>query len=280
MRPVEGDSGTCTDCVPKVTDMRYMQCSSKNSYLETRMKSLKSSSKLIGDLIKSGPKANTIIKPVCMKIGLESRFGEKSKTFKNCSPGDVKASGSAYRPCISENYFALMNNSFDLASRCMAPMLSSSPAEQKSDVRSVFAMMNIESGMHMNAVSPTGAAGIGQFTSDAITSVNNLQIPKVRQMLEAQGGDCARLSKEILAAKPPMRSKRSQSCDRISLERGNPLLNIIYSYAALVTSKKELSKDIIDGRRFKTFFTSLSETQKSRLKTSLSIWAHNTGGAG
>lgn len=280
-RPRPTDLATaCADCGPKLADVRYASCTSKNNYMEDDLTRLQGGSGLLASLVRNGPRANTVIKPICMRMGLETRIGANTRTFRMCEPGQAKAANSIVRPCISEKYFALVNNSFDLVSRCMAPALSSDRAAQQKDIRSIYAMLNVESGQHVNVVSPTGAAGVGQFTYDAIASVNRNDLPRVRRLLESQGGDCARLSKEILKGDTPMRPQVSRSCDRISLEKGNPLLNLVYTYAYITAAKKDLNDDLFQNRRWSKFFQGLSENDKNRLRTELTIWSHNTGMGG
>lgn len=270
----------CTDCGPKLADVRYASCNSKNSYLEAGLQRAESGSGLMADLLKRGARADTVIKPICMRVALESRFGANTRTFAACTGGQNKAASNNVRPCLSENYFTLINNSFDLVSRCMAPALAGNAADQQSDIRAVYAMLNVESGHHFNIMSPTGAGGSGQFTQSAIADVNKNSLPRVRQLLESQGGDCARLSKEILKGGTPMRAQASMSCDRVSLAKGNPLLNLVYTYALVTGAKRDLKNDLFEDRRFGRFFKDLSTSDQNRLRTELTVWSHNTGMGG
>lgn len=273
--------GICTDCNgPRVADVRYGQCNSRNDYFEDRLAGMRQRGGLLGDLLTGGPKADSILKPTCLRAGLDSRYGANSQVFAACAPGENQARQSQVRPCVSENYFTLLNNSFDLVARCMGPMISGNPADQREDIRLMFGMLNIESGLHMNVVSSTGAAGIGQFTSDAIDDVNDNDFPQLRSKLEAMGGSCARMSRDILSGNPPMRATSSRSCDRVALERGNPLLNLVYMFAYVARAKKDFSRDFFDDRRFAKFFAGLPPHEKNRLRTILTMWSHNTGPAG
>lgn len=264
---------------PKLSDVRYMSCSSSNNYLEGQLARAKNGSGLIADLLRSGPRADTILKPNCMRVGMEAKFGPNIRTFGRCdgSSGAVGPSRSV-RPCISENYFALMNNSFDLVSRCLGGYLASE-GDPKEQVRSIFSMINIESGMHVNAMSPTGAAGVGQMVSGAIADVNKREIDRIRQALNAKGGQCAKLSQAVLSGQPPMRNEVSRSCDRIDLAGGNPLKNMIYTYGYVSIVSRDLKREVFDDRRFASKFA-LSGAEAARLRTSIAIWGHNVGSGG
>lgn len=270
----------CTSCKKNLSDLQYMQCNRRNNYLENELESLRASRDLVGELLRSGAKGNTVIKPICLQAAMESRYGERnSSAFRSCEEDDDRAATRAYRPCISEDYFTLMNNSFDLVSRCLSPQMGSTVADQKRDIKEAFAMFTWESGMHLNAMSPTGAGGPGQMTSAAIASINKNELPRIRAKLKALGGQCARIATEVLAGDNEMRSSSRLSCDRISLSRKNPMLNFVYSYAALIQGKRLVTEDVFEEPRLRSRFN-LSAADLQKLKTALSIWGHNTGSAG
>lgn len=265
----------CAACGPKATNLSFMQCSSRNNYLEDEMKTLKGNQGLIGDLLRAGPQKDNWLKNECLRSSMVTKMGENNTSFRSCPVGSNRANKQRIRPCVSENYFSLISNSFDLVTRCMAPMMGSNQKDQKREVLELFGMFHIESGMHMNAMSSSGAAGFGQLTEDAIKSINRNELGSIRKVLNDQGGACARLSKEYFSS-TPMRSELSKSCDRISLQKGNPLTNMVYSIANVMQSKRYLSGDIINASRFKDRFD-LSSSDRKRLLTALSVWSHNTG---
>lgn len=264
---------------PKLSDIRYMSCSSSNNYLENTLARAKNGSGLIADLLRTGPRSDTILKPACLRIGMDAKFGPNIRTFGRCDgSGGAVGPSRTVRPCLSENYFTLMNNSFDLVSRCLGGYLSSE-GDPKEQVRSIFSMINIESGMHLNAMSPTGAAGIGQMVSGAIADVNKREMDRIRSHLNAKGGQCAKLSQAVLAGQPPMRSEVSRNCERIDLASGNPLKNMIYTYGYVSIVSRDLKREVFDDRRFATKFA-LSGAEAARLRTSIAIWGHNVGSGG
>lgn len=275
-------NSTCSNCSEHVRmrDIRYMECSNRNNYLESELSSMRGRSNILGDLLRRGPRSNGVISGACVRAGLESVFSASATHFASCAAGASRPTSGQRRPCISENYFTLVNNSLDLVSRCMAPYLSSSTSEQQTDIRLLLGLMAQESGLHANARNGSGAAGLGQLVQDSIDAVNRNEMASIRSHLQAQGGDCARLAQDLLTSTPPMRGGTSHACDRISLARGNPALNLIYTFGNLKISKRALERSIFEHRDYRSAFAGLSAEQRNRLRTSIVVWSHNTGVGG
>lgn len=273
---------SCTDCLTPARSERYMQCTAKNDYLEKELKTLSEGSSLLGAMIRHRPRdEKAIIKPICIEMGMTQKFGQNSRNFKTCDAGGKLS--TSYRPCISDNYFRIVQNSFDLVSSCMMGQISPSDTteEQKKDVRAAYAMINIESGFHVNAMSGTGAGGIGQFTGSAITDVNNNEINDVRFKLEdSRNPLCVKMSHEMLDSMQPMRADARNSCDRISVSRGNPMKNMIYTFAYLKGVKKTMNRLVFDHKSYSQKFSKLSETDLNKIKRAVMVWAHNSGNSG
>lgn len=270
----------CPSCEDEVRNMRYMQCNSQNSYLESEMATAVLSKGLLGDVIRAPIKTDSIIKPICIQMGMNMKFGASSKTFRECSANGT--SRQAFRPCISENYFKMINNSFEAVSSCMKEFLAPGASEetQNLDVRAVYALINVESGFHVNARSGTGAGGIGQFTASAIQDVNANELNAVRISLEGNKNPlCSRLSLELLDTMTPMRTSSNYSCDRTSLKNGNPMKNMIYTYAYLKGIKADMDMMIFNNKNYKAKFK-MSEYDLNKIKRALMVWSHNTGPAG
>lgn len=267
----------CASCSgARPTNLAFMQCRERNSYLEQEMSRVRDSGSLVGELIRKGPQRDTLIQPQCMRSALMHKLGENSQLFRTCSTSGNSLGNRAYRPCVSENYFSMVSNSFDLVMRCLAPQLGPTQADQKRDIRQIFGMFTVESGMHLNAVSGTGAAGFGQLTQSAIESINSQELSSLRRSLENAGGLCARLGREALGGNPPMKANRANSCERISISHGNPLKNLIYSVANVLQNKRLLQNDVFgEGRLARKF--DLTAADRRRLQTALAVWAHNSG---
>lgn len=268
----------CISCQEEIRNMRYMQCNSRNNYLEKEILNASIKPGILGDVVRADIRPNSIIKPSCVKIGMNMKFGTGSSNFRECS---AEGKTKAVRPCISENYFKLINNSFDLVSSCMKDIIAPNESDktQKLDVRAVYALINIESGFHVNAMSGTGAGGIGQFTKAAIEDVNSNQLKKIRSTLSNHSNvQCRRMAAEMLNSKTPM-NPSTNSCDRISIKSGNPMKNMIYTFAYLNGVKKDMNTTIFENRHYKNKFA-LSEYDLNKIRRALMVWSHNTGPAG
>ena len=263
-----------------IANPKYMQCNRQNDYLEKEMDGLSKKSSLMAKIINSRVNPQAIIKPACMRMSMEAKFGINSKNFRQCSASSKMS--SAFRPCISENYFKMITNSFNVVSTCLKDYMSPGASDdmQNLDVRAAYAMINIESGFHVNAVSGTGAGGIGQMTGPAIVDSNKTEMSKIRAALEAHPNPaCSELSHEFLDSKEPMRADKAASCDRISIKKGNPVLNMIYTYAYLKWSKNAMSRVVLNDKRYKNKFK-MSDYEKQKIQRALMVWSHNTGPAG
>ncbi|KHD88228.1 MAG: hypothetical protein OM95_09970 [Bdellovibrio sp. ArHS] len=270
----------CPDCEQQVTNLRYNQCNRQNDYLEKELQQTTQGSSLLSTLTRSPVRANSIIKPTCMRMSMEAKFSASSKSFRQCSAAGTLS--QTFRPCISENYFKLVNNSFDVVSSCMKDFIAPGESEemQKLDIRAVYALINVESGFHVNAMSGTGAGGIGQFTQPAIQDVNMNELNEVRISLESNPNRvCSKLSLEFLDSMNPIRPQKSYACDRISLKKGNPVTNMIYTYAYLKGVKKDMNTMIFNNKNYRAKFR-LSEFDMNKVKRALMVWSHNTGPAG
>lgn len=273
--------GTCEECSQRAEKiLRYDQCTAKNDYLERTLQNLKIKKGILGDLMNEGLQKNSLIKPSCIEAGLETRFSSNSRSFVSCENGRQTPKASEPRPCLSENYITLVSNSLDLVGRCLLPTLGQSAAEQKEALREVYGLFAVESGLHINATSPRGAAGSGQFVGATIDQLNKGTIAEIRQNLISQGGHCAQMGRELLGGDEPMSGEHRLRCERTSLEKGNPLLNMIYTFALIADHKSAVDHSLFQERHYRRFFSNLSETERNRLAVSLAVWAHNAGFGG
>lgn len=272
-------SGKCLDCDKNATSPRFQQCTSQNNYMEKTILSEVAQKSFIGELASQPTSSGHLIKPACIRLGMESKFRASSKSFRSCGPDQNHSSQSIVRACVSENYFNLVANSFDVASQCLKDYLNDGDLKsQLQDVRSVYSLINIESGFHINAFSPTGAGGIGQFTANAISSVNTREFNQMRtHLLNSNNPLCHQLANDILAK--PMTSLYSKSCERISIHEGNPLKNMAYTFAYLKIAKESLQETLFDHPRYARKFN-LSDEDLDKVKRALMIWSHNAGPAG
>lgn len=280
-RPGNSTNPNCANCSEPETDLRFMQCNSQNDYLEKDLNDeLNSSHSPLGAILRMPLQTPSIIKPTCLRTSMESRFSANSRLFRECSANGQQK--TAFRPCISKNYFTLINNSFNVVSSCMKEFIAPGQSEdtQKLDVRAVFALINVESGFHLNATSTTGAGGIGQFTNPAIQDVNINELSDIRISLEGNPNKmCGEMSLNFLDSLEPIRSGLKNSCDRTSVSNGNPVKNMIYTFAYLSGIKRDMERMIFSDKNYKGKFN-LSEYDLNKVKRALMIWSHNAGPAG
>lgn len=277
----------CADCKKAISGLRYEQCDAtkKDGYLEKQIDQVSSKNTVLSAIIRKPINPYSIIKPTCLHMAMEGAQLSSAR-YKVCAP-----SSNRYNPkdrgvgqaCIGEEYFKLVNNSFDLVSNCMKDYIAPGEVDEmkKLDVRAVFAMINVESSFHVNAVSETGAGGIGQFTSDAIKDVNANELSKVRNSLESNPNRmCGRMSIEFLDKMAPIKPEASNSCERISIKDGNPVTNMIYTFAYMKKAKENMERSIFKNKEFAKKFSKLSAFDLAKVKRAMMIWSHNTGPAG
>ncbi|MFN7905514.1 MAG: hypothetical protein ACK5P5_10055 [Pseudobdellovibrionaceae bacterium] len=208
-------------------------CTARNSYLESQIRSLRTTSPFIQQSLsayESGQNRKVIRS--CISTMMQTTFGPGNRAFHHTSRG---CGANGVRPCLSTQYVDLLASSLETAINCLSNENNPNSVFQKADIRAILAMFNIESGFHTNVFSPTGAGGIGQLTEGAINDMNKNQMPQIRRNLEARGGLCAQLSQEILSR--PMSASVSNRCERASISAGNPMKNLMYSLAYYNTSR-------------------------------------------
>lgn len=271
----------CRDCDNIVKGMQFNTCNNKNDYLEQQIDQIKNGNSFTAAMINAPLRNDTVLKHSCVQMGMSYKFNANNNSFRQCAGNGY--SSKVIRPCLSEDYFKMVSNSFDAVSKCMTSYLSpkESTSSHKQDILAVYAMINVESGFHVNAVSGTGAGGIGQFTGTAITSVNQNHLSKVRKTLKGTGNPvCNRLADEVLGETPSMAASSGLSCERISIHNGNPALNMVYTYASLKGTKDTMDNVLFEHERYSNKFSSLSHDEVEKIKRAVMIWAHNTGPSG
>lgn len=294
--PEESAAGCAAGCgKPKVA--KYDLCTDKNNYLEKEISAQLSSdsSGVIATLLKDSGEAK-IIKDICFTTSLNTSGGP----FKYCGAKDSGApQKSVPRACISEKYTQLTRASFEKVAECLGDYLSeqkgtasdgavnklhlSKSAEES--MLSMFQLMSWESGLHVNArakvirnkagkIIAGGSGGTGQLTQGAIDSVNRNELARMKTHLATKGASCGVLQTALEA---PMKSKFSQSCDRLSLSSGNPMKNMAYAIAYQKQSRRFIRASRIDSATFKDVFAGLDGNDRDYLERNLAMWAHNSG---
>ena len=273
--------GVCKDCEKNVADeVKYETCNSSNNYLDKKLSALElEQDSLFSELLNEEPDPEALISPKCTRMAMSIKLAANAKNFKSCESGSYTSKSEIVRPCINKKYHALMHNSFDLVARCMTPLLGSNAREQKQSILMLMGLFTQESSFHMNAVSGSGAGGVGQMTEGAINFVNTAYLPTIKESFLASGHGCDQIADEFLAGASPMAADKKNSCDRISLSNGNPVTGMVYAMTNIYGMMSELQSDIFESDRYSEKFN-LPPQELFRLKLKLAIWSHNTGLAG
>lgn len=264
---------TCTECTVRIES--YATCNNQNNYLEDDIARLLSGSSISAAIDGS---QKEIIRKACVQRSLDT-YPNLRNAFKSCGPNDSTPRNQAAKACVSKNYVDLTANSFNAVAECLGDYVSGNPDTKKEAALAVFSLATLESGLHTNAMSPTGAGGIGQLTQPAIADVNS-RLKVIRDHLAKSNNPlCNRVLQDVM--KTPMKEGRSQSCDRVGLSKDNPLKNMIYTFAYQGSQRKYLEETALKSRIFSGVISSeLSASERERLGSSIAIWSHNTGPGG
>lgn len=261
------------NCAPTLNS--FGACTAQNNYLENELAQLKTSPLMstVLNLNQAGP-----LKTSCIQKSLEV-FGNLPRSFRQCGAGQSGAGTIVPKACVSENYTQAVAKSFNSVATCLSDYVGGRNNTKDQVTTSMFSLMSLESGLHINAVSGTGAGGPGQLTYDAITGVNS-NLGAVRDHLaKSQNPLCSQTLLRVLQS--PMNANRLQACDRIALSDNNPLKNMLYTFAFQASQRRYIESRFFDTKTFEGLLsTSLPASERSRLMMSLSMWSHNTGAAG
>lgn len=193
--------------------------------------------------------------------------------YATCSGPKSGLKRESVAPCVSETYVDLTTRAFNLVSSCT--QLSR---------REAYGLFLQESGLHMNALSHTGAGGIGQLTQVAILGVQQVDASeivtpevknvstRVKNEIQSNPG-CAPLREfEKLTLKE---SEAARRCEVLSFPR-SPLYPMVLSMKHYQYGKAHL-RAIISTLDLKKRF---GEAKNAELETELAQYAYNTGVSG
>jgi hypothetical protein len=260
----------CRDCVKE--NLTYAQCSDSNNYLENSL-SLAIRDPDLAAVLQSP--VRQIIRPACIQRSLYV-FQNLKDGFKSCNQKSNSPNKSVEKACISKDYVAVTAKSFNAVADCLGDFASGSASSKIETSLEIFSLMAHESGLHANAVSTTGAGGVGQLTQDAITEVNQFLPSIISHLNKKSDPVCSQSLSNIL--KTPLSGKKSQSCERIELSKDNPLKNMLYSFAYQGINRISIESKIFDSKTFENVISSqLPDSERERLITSITAWSHNTG---
>ncbi len=263
----------CPECAAKIES--YALCTDKNNYMEDEISRLINGSELSPAL---AGEQREIIRKACIQRSLDT-YPNLRNAYRDCQPQDQAPRGFVNKACVSKNYVDMTTNSFNAVAECLGDYVSGNPETKKEAALAVFSLTSWESGLHVNAASPTGAGGIGQLTQPAIADVNS-RLKLVRDHLaKSDNALCNRVLLNVL--NQPMADGRSKSCERTALSKNNPLKNMIYTFAYQGSQRKYLEKTALSSGIFAGVLSKdLPASERERLASSVTIWSHNTGPAG
>lgn len=278
VRPIAPqDCATCT--TPDLPSNRQKCEGVSSGYLENEMKWMyDNGDTLVRSMFGNRVNIPKATNPRCMEQAMMT-FNHNAR-YPSCNPGDVTPKAfTGIKPCISDRYFNLTYNSFELAGYCMRALLpgAETDAGYKNIMNSILAQNAHESGFMMNAMSSTGASGIGQLTYGAVQDINRNQLAMVTESLkEHQDPLCRDLAKKYLST--PMTP--GNTCGYVSLSGGNPMKNIIYGMAYYRTTRQFLDSQVFNQPTYRSRLTTLSPSELEKFKLDASTWAYNAGPAG
>lgn len=256
----------CADCQDK--PVQYDNCTASNNYIENTIDKLFNQGMVYQALNTSQTHPRL---EACVRESMKMSGG----SFKNCSnPASPRA---ANKTCVSQNYVKLTQNGFSLALDCAADYIN--PQSNREEIRraifkSTLSLINLESGFHMNVASGTGAAGIGQFIEGTASSMGgSAHWGKLKSHIDASMNPaCQTLQKMNLKA------TGSGTCDRMSIEKGHPVMGVLYTLAYMKSLRNDIEPTM--NRSLRDAGIQLTPEFKEKLLGALATWGHNTGSAG
>lgn len=260
--------------------LSYERCNRENSYLQPTLDRLMNNgSSFVAEIQRQS--VPNYVKASCVQQSLMSF--PNFRQYKVCAKADLRPTATKKRPCASEEYVDVTTKSFNIAAACLGGYITGNETHKSVVAESMFHLMAHESGLHANVQSPTGAAGSGQLVKGAIDVINRAERRKMMQYNSDNEGaptnsrSCSLIPRVL---NKPMSGKKSRQCERMSLDDGNPLKNMAYTFANVRLNYLTLQKAVFTNSAFHGALSDLSEAERLRLQMITATWAHNTGAAG
>lgn len=265
--PTEGATPpSCVSCSkPTSQDPRFQSCSNSNGYYEDILE--RASDPGLALLKSHTPAQSTM---TCIARGMQT----VSTQYRYCADATSRYGQKVDRPCASERMVRAVSSAYELTSECLAAYIdprAESSAEAKASIRrAAFQLMNHESSWSLNAVSQTGAGGMGQMVQGAIQDVNRNEWSAImNQVRGSSNPSCQTLAKMSYI---PMSGSLSASCERISPKNGNPQLNMMYTFGHMKLVRERV-EGMIDA-------LNLPSSVRTQLIDQITVWGHNVGSGG
>ncbi|MFZ4404717.1 MAG: hypothetical protein ACOYOK_11500 [Pseudobdellovibrionaceae bacterium] len=300
--PMANATASCVECDVNPSAKLYELCDDSNNYLVSQIAELGPDS-LITRLAMQ-PADTSQFNPVCSAIVMKDIIGDNTSNFagntsfvKSCTEKKIRKKNKidferGKRPCIDQQYHQLVHNSLSLINKCLIDFVSGPGAS--AEVKNIYSeamlfTMAHESGLHLNALSPSNGGGIGQLTEPAIEEADLEQVllddKKSRisyiewmkwHLNKHQDPACKNLGVFLQDKNIP----KEQSCKRTSLQNGNPLSNLLYSYAYIAAMKNQYADpQIFNNKQIKNKLQNLSDKQKAQIESTIITWGHRLGPA-
>lgn len=261
-------AGPCPGgCTPQ-TPSRY---SDRNPRCDTTMKDKilerQSADPLFASLLNPTAEIKQYLNPNCVAMYME--LLPPSHFTQSCS-GSPAMPRPIARSCIEDNYVKLVTNSFNVASTCLSSWVSPEA------IQLAGKLFPHESGFHINAKSGINGTGVGQLVNIAIDDVNQNALGNIRTALNRAGApeQCGRISSEMFQQARPLESGMGNECDRMSVEKRNPLLNMMYSMSLIQIMHNRMESTW----RAHASSMNLSPADFKQVKEQVMTWAYNLGG--
>ena len=223
----------CRGCLSRPS-AQDVTCSAQNNYLEQQMDRLQGQP-VLRELLSATPRHPRL--EACVREGMTMTGGP----FSVCAIGSNTPQTVGARACTSSRLVRVVQNALSTTVECFAGYLNGHEGNSQllsETMRNTLALVNLESGFHINTRSATGAAGLGQITEGAVRSINNSEWSRMMAHVQSSSNSaCQSLRRMDLK---PMRPSRTAVCDRMSFEAGNPVTNMIYTLAHMKQVRREL----------------------------------------
>jgi hypothetical protein len=278
--PPELNYGCDSTCNHKKVFSSDEMCTKKNDYLEKDIERLKNTpDSIIQKLFQTSDRAK-YIKDECFGTALKNIGGIP---YKTCVGNQVK---NVVRPCASNDLKLTTRKAFDMTMSCLGEYYTDGETSVESAASNFFFLISHESGHNPNAVSTTGAGGSTQVTdpfddagkpAGAITYVNKVEKKLMLNHLAKKNDPRCEPVKTALERGM---SSGFNTCDRISLDRGNPLMNLVYGLAIQKYLRANVQAYITENPLAVRVFGRMSPEIKDYVEGQLGMWSHNLGEGG
>ena len=282
MKPEPPKNGCDGKCSTPPLGKGEMCSPGKNDYLEKDMEQLRKDPQTVISQLLSISTPEKYVKDECFATALQFKGG----SYKTC--GDNQPMQKVERPCASDNLRRVVRNSFDMTMDCLGEFLTNNSKTVPAAAQNFFNLIAHESGHNPNAVSWSGAGGSTQLTdpidpatnkaSGAIAHFNRTEKEIMLNYLSKKNDPRCTPIQQVL--KQGMAEGPSNSCDRIALNKGNPLLNLVYGLGYQKFLRRTVSKLIVDNPMAQRVFAKIEPQAREFLENQLSLWGHNTGPSG